>query len=632
MLSSFSSKTMTNNDAVNTAEAQLKELLSRVKNNKAAIEQKIKKDIAVHFEKQVKASIAEIKAAKTKEQKEQIEKIASTTESLILNFNKIISGDPVTSVTGVLGVIGGVAGLASGPAGVAVGAVCSVITTILSLFGVGGANESALQEKMIRELLEQFKDEELSVELEKSLNKIKAHISTIEGIFETYQNNPDKIKAELSNHLISNEVDIINLGRDFISELGSRIKERLSTSDDKVALRVNKYLFYCTMVYARKQFLLGYMANIAQEYEVSESGRFTIAMNTDNKLIKDTAKFIRNPMKSGNQRLVYKYFFLQSKNNREAFFAMQENVIEDDKERMLQQEIFTFESFAGTFHNLFTYNRVLTLGSITKKDISGSRKRYYWYQAPPARQYWQIFKLDEQDTVAIYNIFEMGFLKIGMYYDASLDTEGNYKQTENNSFVYKKAGWPDNQMTIKTVKEEAPLVVRFLNNDLVRFEKDKDKIEKEADVWVVKPATRKIVILQNLQNQKYITRRENGYCQAWGDKNEATEFEMIECRERRDGKSKLFASLKIPGENLWVSYTEAEGWIRLYDTPEDRYDIVYWQVFKNSDYSSFRLETRGFEQYIGLKTADNPQLFVNKYTKDGKSSRCHFKVEIVEEW
>ena len=141
---------MANNEAVENAQERLKKLLDTIRSNE---KNPLVSKVSEQLKARVENSMNELKKAeaKEKEQIDQINKIADTTNAMIDNFDKIISGDPITSITGVLGMISGVAGLAGGPAGAVVGAVCSVITTILSFFGSSGPSELELQREMIRE-------------------------------------------------------------------------------------------------------------------------------------------------------------------------------------------------------------------------------------------------------------------------------------------------------------------------------------------------------------------------------------------------------------------------------------------------------------------------------------------------
>ena len=480
----------------------------------------------------------------------------------------------------------------------------------------------------------------MSDRLRVDLDAIRAHIKSIEEIFEAHKE-AKEITEELENYLKVNETNITTLGRELLSTLGNRIGERLSTTEDKVARRTNKYLFYCTMLYARKQYLLGYMANVAQEYKVSKPTRFTSAINVDNGQVKEIATFIQNPEKL-NQRMVYKYFFLQTKDRCEAFWAMQKVVLEKPEDRMQQTEMCTFKSLKGEYHNLFSFNQGQTigLGSILKRYLTGPNylirtDNYKWYQNPPSRQYWQVFELSSgKDQVSIYNIFDMGYLKVGSGQTAVLETDRNYHPDNHNSFFLKKIR--DNQFTITYQKEKAPLITQDFTKEEVGFATT--KFESGADLWVKSPVKRKMVKMKSLLNGKYIVRKDSDYCKAAGDQDEAIEFEML---EYIDAKSQIFASFKLPNEEYWLSYTNSRGRLRLYNYPDDEKHMVYWQVINEPnntkpDYTLFKLKTDNYNQYIGLvepdSEQDDGQLFVNKHTVAPNEKRCQFKLEIEEVW
>ena len=622
MLSSFSSKTMTNNDAVNTAEARLKELLDKIQTQSKTnpILEKVSKELT----NKVNASIAEIKKAKAEEQKELIGKVTDTANALIKGLDDVINGDPITSATGIIGMIGTVSTFVGGPVGVVVGAVCSVVETILSLFG-GGATESAedRQRKMFQKLLDEFQERNVRIELKATVDKIQEHFRLLTN---TVKDSPDDLES------IKGFIDDINRffsTLQFTSTLSAQIEEYAETSDPDEATRAVKFLFFYTMVYSRLQLLIMYVFSVAQEYEL-ESTINTFRQRED--AIRDKApevlKFINGPENVKN-REIYKQFFLQDKKSRDAIIGLQQELLKP--EQVIHGDFFLLQNTKNVKRILLGLDGgEVQASSIVDKYWSTPAQRL---QAEPARQMWQIFPQTGGSKVALYNIYTCGYLCFDNQV-LSLDTAENFYYKDKNTFILSKENQKAEEFRITHASSGRELIV---NNDnsrtsVVSFATPGDRAPN--NIWIKREFTRAFVVIKNLQRNAYIAPDlgKSGYYDVWSDEDQATVFEQF-IHENDQGEK--FASFKAQNAEVWLNYVTLSKRIKPYQYPSVGTSPGFLVSWKLSDQEGDTLlQLNAFDNpgyYIGLYEDNSELLYVNS-SNLADQKKCHFKIENVGTW
>ena len=206
----------------------------------------------------VTESIENLKNEVVKEKKEDNKDIKAAlgvvdvAQSIVDNWSKFTSGDPLEITSGAIGIIGAVAGAVGGPIGLLVSGICGLVSAFLSIFGGNkGPSLGEVVDKVIRRALEDFQDESIHAQVIGSLKETTAHIANLNGI--ASYNDGQMTDVEKS---FLTTMDFSTVGVETLGELQGQLdKYKLATKDPK-ASRVVNYCYYYCMISVLKRIIL----------------------------------------------------------------------------------------------------------------------------------------------------------------------------------------------------------------------------------------------------------------------------------------------------------------------------------------------------------------------------------------
>ena len=171
--------------------------------------------------------------------------MVSVAKSIVDNFDKFTSGNALEIVSGTISMIGTIGGVVGGPFGPLIAGVCGVIASILPLFGgKKGPSMSEVVDNVIREALDDFRDEAIYVKVIDSLNTMTAHIAQLVGIA---THNAGHLSDEEKGFLTT--TDFTTVGTSALAALQVQIEKYKSIeNDENKSQRITKYVYYYCMV------------------------------------------------------------------------------------------------------------------------------------------------------------------------------------------------------------------------------------------------------------------------------------------------------------------------------------------------------------------------------------------------
>ena len=150
-------------------------------------------------------------------------------QSVVNNFDKFTSSDPVEIALGSIALIGTIGTAVGGPTGPLIAGVCGLVASILPLFG-GKKGPSMPEEvdKVIREALDDFRDEKIYGKVLGSIKAMTPHIAQL-IVIAMYNSGhlSDQEKGFLTN------MDFSTVGTDTLGALQGQIEKYKSIKNDE---------------------------------------------------------------------------------------------------------------------------------------------------------------------------------------------------------------------------------------------------------------------------------------------------------------------------------------------------------------------------------------------------------------
>ena len=196
----------------------------------------------------------DVKSLKTESNKyiEGAEGVVKVSQSVVDNMHKFTSGDPLEIASGAIAIIGTVGGIVGGPAGPLIAGVCGLVSSILPLFGgEEGPSMGDVVDKVIREALEDFRDESIYAEVIDSLKEMTANIAELNGVA---SHNGGKMSNEEKSFLTTLDFSIV--GSRVLAELQTQLDKHKDTTDEKKCSRLAMYCYYYCLISVQKQVIL----------------------------------------------------------------------------------------------------------------------------------------------------------------------------------------------------------------------------------------------------------------------------------------------------------------------------------------------------------------------------------------
>ena len=180
------------------------------------------------------------------------EGIVKVAQSVVDNMDKFTSGDALEIASGAIAIIGTVGGIVGGPVGPLIAGVCGLISSILPLFGgKKGPSLGEVVDNVIREALEDFRDESIYAEVSGSLKEMTSHIAHLNGVA-SY--NGGKMSKDEKSFLTT--LDFSTVGSKTLAELQTQLDKHKNTTDEKKGSRLAMYCYYYCMISVQKQVIL----------------------------------------------------------------------------------------------------------------------------------------------------------------------------------------------------------------------------------------------------------------------------------------------------------------------------------------------------------------------------------------
>ena len=175
------------------------------------------------------------------------------------NYDKFTSGDALEIASGAISLIGTIGGVVGGPYGPLIAGVCGLIASILPLFGgKQGPSMSEVVDKVIREALDDFRDDEIYGEVIGSLKAMTAHIAQLNGIA---SHNSGHLSEEGKTFLTS--TDFTTVGSSTLGALQCQIEKYKSIkNDEKKSQRIAKYAYFYCMVSVQRTVIMNLQCSL----------------------------------------------------------------------------------------------------------------------------------------------------------------------------------------------------------------------------------------------------------------------------------------------------------------------------------------------------------------------------------
>lgn len=183
--------------------------------------------------------------------------------------------------------IGTIGGAVAGPYGPLVSGICKLVASVLPLFGgKKGPSMSELIDKVIREALDDFKDEAVYENVLGSLKEMASQVSQLNGIA---SHNGGKLSPEGKTFLTAN---FGRVAADALGILQGQIEKRERIdNDEKKSKRIAKYIYYYCMLSVQKHVVLNLQCSLLRINEME--GVFAgVANYLNNDLPKEDKKVL----------------------------------------------------------------------------------------------------------------------------------------------------------------------------------------------------------------------------------------------------------------------------------------------------------------------------------------------------
>ena len=180
-------------------------------------------------------------------------------QGVVDNYDKFTSGDALEIASGAIAIIGTVGAVVGGPAGPLIAGVCGLVASILPLFGgKKGPSMSEVVDKVIREALDDFRDDEIYGQVIGSLKEMNAHIAQLNGVA-SY--NSGHLSDEEKSWLTT--MDFSTVGTRTLGALQGQIeKYKNIQNDEKKSQRIAKYVYFYCMVSIQRTVIMNLQCSL----------------------------------------------------------------------------------------------------------------------------------------------------------------------------------------------------------------------------------------------------------------------------------------------------------------------------------------------------------------------------------
>ena len=196
----------------------------------------------------------DVKSLQSKDNKyiKGAEGVVQVAQSVVDNVDKLTSGDPLDIAAGAISIIGTVGAVVGGPAGPLIAGVCGLIASILPMFGgKKGPTMGEVVDKVIREALDDFKDDSVYAQVIGSLKQMTAQIAQLNGVA---SQNGGKMSCDEKAFLTT--LDFSTVGVTALGELQAQLERHRFTKDEKKGGRLAMYCYYYAMISVQRQVIL----------------------------------------------------------------------------------------------------------------------------------------------------------------------------------------------------------------------------------------------------------------------------------------------------------------------------------------------------------------------------------------
>ncbi|XP_066916723.1 toxin CfTX-A-like [Clytia hemisphaerica] len=231
--------------------------------------------------------------------------VVQVAQSVVNNLDKFTSGDALGIASGALAIIGTIGGVVGGPAGPLIAGVCCLVASILPLFGgSSGPSMGEVLEKVIKEALADFKDEEIYGQVLGSLRLMKPQMVELNGIAEK---NGGLLKESEKSFLTT--LDFSTAGVEILGALQAQLDRHKDTTNETEATRLATYCYYYSMISTQKRLILTLQCALLRRNDM-EAIYHGVKSYLDNALLeedKKTFKFLIDLPNNGKWWLLYRY-------------------------------------------------------------------------------------------------------------------------------------------------------------------------------------------------------------------------------------------------------------------------------------------------------------------------------------
>nr|XP_047127827.1 toxin CfTX-A-like [Hydra vulgaris] len=178
--------------------------------------------------------------------------VVDIAQSVVDNLDKFTSGDVLDISSGAIGLIGTIGSVVAGPAGPLIAGICGLVTSILPLFGGNkGPSMADVVYNVIKDALEDFKDESIYDGIISSADKIRLQLTSLNAIAKT---NGGILSDSEKSYLT--QMDFENAGLEALATLQNQIQRYKSANEDKKSSRLAMYCYYYSMISLQKATML----------------------------------------------------------------------------------------------------------------------------------------------------------------------------------------------------------------------------------------------------------------------------------------------------------------------------------------------------------------------------------------
>ena len=175
------------------------------------------------------------------------------------NYDKFTSGDALEIASGAIALIGTIGVVVGGPFGPLIAGVCGLIASILPLFGgKKGPSMSEVVDKVIREALDDFRDEEIYGKVIGSLKAMTAYTAQLNGIA---SHNSGHLSDE--GKTLLTDMEFTTVATNTLGALQGQIEKYKSIkNNEKKSQRIAKYVYYYCMVSIQRTVIMNLQCSL----------------------------------------------------------------------------------------------------------------------------------------------------------------------------------------------------------------------------------------------------------------------------------------------------------------------------------------------------------------------------------